>query len=479
MLPQLFIKMLQIIKTQYQIIIYLLGVLIGKSLTDWDDEEPVNQPYQKLQVDELPVIETLPRLDYRQLLMEYEQQHGKPLKPIKRHTNTKTTVPDALTCPQCQAPSGYVYANNGGKGQYQCKVCRCRFNHRSRFAKQVIFRCPHCLKALEKIKERNDYYVHKCKNDDCSFYQANLRRMTPQEKEQFQHAPYAFKVRYIYREFLFDFQPLAPSSPIKTKVDVSRLSVSSHTLGLILTYHVNYGLSARKTASIMKDVHGLSISHQTVINYAHSVARIVKPFVDRFPYELSGSFCGDETYIRVKGRWYYLFFMFDAVKKVVLSYRVSPNRDTFSAIRAMDDVLKKLPSIPEDLSFVVDGNPIYLLAQHFFAQHGISFDVRQVIGLTNDDPVSEEFRPLKQIIERFNRTFKGNYRPTHGFGAEEGSISFVTLFVTYFNFLRPHSALEKRVPVVISALESLPHMPARWAKLIVMAQEMLEQQAAS
>lgn len=190
----------------------------------------------------------------------------------------------------------------------------------------------------------------------------------------------------------------------------------------------------------MKDVHGVSISHQTVINYANSVALIVQPFIDHFPYELSGSFCGDETYIRVKERWHYLFFMFDAVKKVVLSYRVSPNRDTFSAIRAIDDVLKKLPSIPKDLSFVVDGNPIYLLAQHFFAQHGISFDVRQVIGLTNDDPVSEEYRPLKQIIERFNRTFKGNYRPTHGFGAEKGSVSFVTLFVAYFNFLRPHSA---------------------------------------
>ncbi|ANB60982.1 DDE domain protein [Anoxybacillus amylolyticus] len=149
-----------------------------------------------------------------------------------------------------------------------------------------------------------------------------------------------------------------------------------------------------------------------------------------------------------------------------------------SAIRAIDDVLKKLPSIPDDLSLVVDGNPIYLLAQHFFAQHGIPFDVRQVIGLTNDDPVSEEFRPLKQIIERFNRTFKGNYRPTHGFGAEEGSVSFVTLFVAYFNFLRPHGALENRVPVVIPELDNLPHMPARWGKLIAMAQDFLKQQAA-
>jgi len=112
----------------------------------------------------------------------------------------------------------------------------------------------------------------------------------------------------------------------------------------------------------MKDVHGVSISHQTVLNYANSVALMIQPFVDRFPYELSGSFCGDETYIRVKGRWHYLFFMFDAVKKVVLSYRVSPHRDTLSAIRAIDDVLRKLPSIPDDLSFVVDGNPIYLLA---------------------------------------------------------------------------------------------------------------------
>lgn len=92
--------------------------------------------------------------------------------------------------------------------------------------------------------------------------------------------------------------------------------------------------------------------------------------------------------------------------------------------------------------------------------------------------MSEEFRPLKQIIERFNRTFQGNYRPTHGFGAEEGSVSFVTLFVAYFNFLRPHSALEDRVPVVIRELGDLPPMPVRWTKLVAMAKAFLQQEAA-
>ncbi|GKV67487.1 hypothetical protein NCCP2331_36400 [Sporosarcina sp. NCCP-2331] len=301
--------------------------------------------------------------------------------------------------------------------------------------------------------------------------------MTQPEKKRFKEDPQAFKVRYIYRQFQFDFKPLAAASPVKPKVDLSRVYVSSHTLGLILTYHVNYGISARKTAALMRDVHNVHISHQSVLNYMNSVALTVKPFVDHFPYELSDQFCGDETYIRVNGRWHYIFFFFDAVKKVILSYRTSPNRDTLSAIRALDDMFKKMKSIPENLNIVVDGNPIYLLAQQFFAQHHIHFDVTRVIGLTNEDPVSTEYRPLKQIIERLNRTFKGNYRATHGFGSEEGSVSHVTLFVAYFNFLRPHSSLEGRVPVIVPELKEMPHMPARWTKLIELSQQWLTENA--
>src|SRR5690625_6816242 len=122
---------------------------------------------------------------------------------------------------------------------------------------------------------------------------------------------------------------------------------------------------------------------------------------------------------------------------------------------------------------VVDGYPIYILAQHYFAQHGIHFDIHKVIGLTNDDPVSKEHRPLKQIIERLNRTFKGNYRATTGFGSQTGSVSYVTLFVAYFKFLRPHASLENKAPVVIPELEKQPHMPARWTKLIELFDDLL------
>lgn len=477
MLPNLISLLLMYIKIQERIIVYLMGALLGKSVARSAYDEPVNKPYRKLQVDEMPKIIVPERKHYQELLAHYFQEHGKPLSPVKRHKSSKARVPNTMICPTCGAPHDYLYDNTGGRGQYKCKICSCCFNAKNYYSKAAIIKCPHCLKTLEKIKERKDFLIYKCTNDRCSFYEKKLSSMSKADKKRFLTEPHAFKVRYIYRQFHFDYKPLDRFAPVVPKVDLSKIHVSPHTLGLILTFHVNYGMPSRKTAALMKDVYGLEISHQSVLNYADAVAKMIKPFVNHYPYELSTSFCGDETYIRVGGKWHYLFFFFDAVKKIILSYPVSAHRDTLSAVKALDDVLVKFKEIPDDLTFVVDGNPIYLLAQHYFAQHGIHFDVHQVIGLTNEDPVSTEYRPLKQIIERLNRTFKGNYRPTYGFGSRDGSVSFVTLFVAYFNFLRPHATLEGKVPVMLDELMDLPHMPARWTKLIDMSQHyILEQQ---
>ena len=80
----------------------------------------------------------------------------------------------------------------------------------------------------------------------------------------------------------------------------------------------------------------------------------------------------------------------DAVKKIITSYSIFLNRDGVSAIKAVYSTLSKFRKLPENLTLIFGGNPVYILAQHFFAQHGIHFDVKQVIGLTNKDEVSKE-----------------------------------------------------------------------------------------
>jgi len=476
------------IQIQYKIIRYLLTwIFFGKASLYKFYEEPVNyyyddaisKQYQKLQVDAMPLIDAFEKLDYTKLLKEYLAKHGKPLKPISRRKNS-IPVPEDISCPRCDAPHFYIYRNNGKakNTQYLCKVCEYLFGNTTNYLKNVALRCPHCKRVLERIKERKDFNIFKCKNPQCPFYLSNLKSLSPSERKLYTKEPHRFKLHYIYREFTINFKPLSMESPIMPDVDLAKIHSSPHVLGLVLTYHINYGLSSRLVASIMRDIHSVSISHQTVINYANAAAAILKPFIDNFDYPLTTSISGDETYIKVCGKWHYAFLMMDTIKKIITSYHVSPNRDTLAAIKVIDGTLSKFKEIHDDLNFVFDGNPIYLLAQHFFASHGIYFDVSQVIGLTNEDPVSEEYRPLKQVIERLHRTFKHYCRTTNGFGALENCINYLTLFSTWHNFLRPHKSLGYKVPVEISEIKNLPNMPAKWLKLIYLAQDyILEHQA--
>jgi len=201
---------------------------------------------------------------------------------------------------------------------------------------------------------------------------------------------------------------------------------------------------------------------------------------DYYPYELSDQFCGDETYIRVQSKWHYIYFFFNAEKKIILSHRYNRQRDTQTAIQTIHDVVRRFEHVPDDLKLIVDDNPIYKLAKAFYAQNKIDFEVIQVIGLTNKDAVSKEYRPLKQIIERLNRTFKANYKPLGGFNSEAGPLAYVTLFTTFFNFLRPHSSLKKgRVPVILPELNSCDDMPQKWIKLLQLSEQFIKEKQAA
>jgi len=469
--------LLVILIWQSQVINYLFVMVFGKNFNP-KTEKCTDKKYLKLSVDPLPIFGEPPIKQvwqYTLLLEQYYLDHGKELKPVRRRGGI--VPPKEAVCPFCGAPHDYVYDNNGGRGAYWCKVCNSKFAIRKPSKDDEPY-CPFCFRKLELIKKRKSFDVYRCHYADCLYRKKKLSAMTSEQLALFKKSPHLFKLRFIYRKFHFDFAPLSKQNEHIPLVDLPKITASSHVLGLILTYHINYAISLRKTAALMYDVHGVKVSHQTIANYCNSVAPRIKPFVDHFPYSLSHSFCGDETYIKVKGRWHYIFFFFDSIKKIILSYRVRRVRDYQSAILAINDVLVKLKEIPENLNLITDGNPIYLLAQQWFAQHDIHFDVSQVIGLTNDDAVSTQYRPLKQIIERLNRTFKGNYKPTTGFGTETGAISKVTLFVAYFNFLRPHSGLDGNIPALIPELEALPHMPAKWCELIRLSEKFVQTQVA-
>ena len=136
-----------------------------------------------------------------------------------------------------------------------------------------------------------------------------------------------------------------------------------------------------------------------------------------------------------------------------------------------DELIKKLP---ENFRFIADAYSAYpLAAQQFFREYGkaFKFEITQVLGLTNDDAVSKEFRPYKQLIERLNRTYKASYRPTNGFDNYDGANYDLSLWVAYYNFLRPHQALHNRPPVEDDMIRSGGNMPGKWQLMIFLGQQ--------
>lgn len=455
------------------LLVRMVQLLIGQCLffPKKKDREssPEFQPYKGIAVDAPPVIgnyeylKKQKQLSHEKILNQYLLEKGKHMKPVS--PNKPRRIDYKGDCPTCGASCDYLYENNIERQQMLCKVCRSTFTVHNARLEELIVTCPYCSRRLEPIKERNGFTVFKCRHDSCSFYQQNLEK----KKSLGDAADASFKLRYIYRAFDLELPQLDREvrKELGSKVDLANIRVPKHTLGLILTYYVNYGLSSRKTAAVMKDIHQVKISHQSVVNYAQAAAVVVKSYLETYPYELTEDLTGDETYVKVKGKNHYIFFISDRVKRIITSYQVFEKRDTLAAIVSLYQTFLKYKEKPKKLKLVTDGNPIYNLAHLYFSLKDIPFQLIQVIGLQNKSETDKLFRPFKQVTERLNRTFKQeSYLTMNGFGSLDTANGYLVLFSACFNFLRPHSSLKYRVPVEVPEIQSCPHMPAKWVKLL-------------
>ena len=360
-----------------------------------------------------------------------------------------------------------------------CKVCKQTFKIHKRFKKNqkdIELYFPYCHYKLYKWKIQELVTVHKCGNKKCKCRKKNLKNLNPAERMMQKMIPTHFKLNYQYREYHFTQDQLKhsePKAPKNTRVTLSRIHSSDNLLGLILALHISFAMSARKTALFLRLVFAVHISGQTVLNYAEAAAHYCHKFNLKNKGPIDDISAGDETYIKVKGKHHYVFFFISTEKKTITAYHVADNRRTLPAVVAMLEA-KRTAEGKQKLTFITDGNPSYQAGLHFIYNE-LEPDNKnkpnhiKVIGLENLDEDSTEYRSFKQIIERLNRTFKQHYRPFAGFNTLDGAITLATLFVTHYNFLRPHMALKYKVPVHLHELDECNTIQEKWLKILSLA----------
>ncbi len=473
MLMDIIQYLLSIIQYLYQQNCWLINFICKYiPLKQWAFDDSHSPKYQKFKIDELPLLTDFRQgWTYKELIPYYEKRYGKKIRPVSRRS--ECDIPDDCTCPRCGAPKPFLYKNNGSKGQILCKICAARFSPaESRFS-SLKLRCPHCGNALVPKKDRKHFVIHKCVNPKCPYYLHNLKKVDKKDLKE-DYGKNKYKLHYIYREFTIDFFKMDLNSLPKNASSLKFSKFDSHVMSLCLTLHVNLSLSLRKTSQALKDLYNIQISHQQIANYCKTAAICIKPFVDNYDYGSGDTFTADETYTKIRKKKSYIWFIMDAAKRSIIGYQVSDNRGVGPCIMAMRMAFRHLKELPENFRFIADGYSVYpLAAQQFFHEFGeaFKFNITQVIGLTNNDAVSKEFRPFKQMIERLNRTYKASYRKTNGFDNIDGANYDLALWVAYYNFLRPHKHNNYHVLNEVDMLKGADNMPGKWQLLIFLGQQ--------
>jgi transposase-like protein len=113
---------------------------------------------------------------------------------------------------------------------------------------------------------------------------------------------------------------------------------------LCLRWYLRYSLSYRDLEEMMVE-RGLPIDHTTIYRWVQHFAPIFEKRCRAKLKPTNDSWRVDETYIKVKGTWMYLYRAMDSEANTV-EFMLSPSRDTVSAKRFFRKALRAKHATP-------------------------------------------------------------------------------------------------------------------------------------
>jgi IS6 family transposase len=171
---------------------------------------------------------------------------------------------------------------------------------------------------------------------------------------------------------------------------------------LCVRWYLRFGLSFRNLEEMMAE-RNLSVDHVTiwrwVQRYAPELNRRCRPELR----PTNGSWRVDETYLRVAGKWTYLYRAVDSTGATI-DFLLSARRDANAAKRFFQKALRS-PAHPRPRVINVDGNPAYPKAISELKRAG------ELGRRCRCRPV----RYLNNIVEQDHRSIKRRVRASQGF----------------------------------------------------------------
>ena len=171
---------------------------------------------------------------------------------------------------------------------------------------------------------------------------------------------------------------------------------------LNVRWYSKYALSYRNLEEMMGE-RGVEVDHTTIMRWVHQYSPEIEKKVRRYLKPTNDSWRMDETYIKVKSEWKYLYRAVDSNGNTI-DFMLSAKRNKKAAKRLLKkDLGSKHNQVPRAIT--VDKNPGYPSAVNELKNDRI---LPQNVSL-------RQIKYLNNIVEQDHRSIKRIVRPMLGF----------------------------------------------------------------
>jgi putative transposase len=163
---------------------------------------------------------------------------------------------------------------------------------------------------------------------------------------------------------------------------------------IILTcvrWYLAYPLSYRQVEELMEE-HGVSVDHATINRWVLKYSPHLEAAFHRHKCPVGRSWRMDETYMRVKGQWRYLYRAVDKSGQTI-DFLLTEYRDTEAALRFLTQAIRR-HGVPKKIT--IDGSEANEAAiKRYNEAYGTAIEIRQVKYLNN--MVEHDHRAIKRV----------------------------------------------------------------------------------
>ncbi len=171
-----------------------------------------------------------------------------------------------------------------------------------------------------------------------------------------------------------------------------------------LRWYLAFPISYRDLAAMLAD-RGVVVDHTTLFRWVQTYAAKLEQSVRCHLRPCTGSWRVDETYIKVKGVWTYLYRAVDSLGQTI-DFLLSARRDAAAAKRFFCKALAQ-PHTVNPRTITVDKNPAYPCAAADLKRAGQLWRFSRL----------RQCKYLNNIVEQDHRRIKRLVQPGLGFGS--------------------------------------------------------------